>query len=122
MGKIRLRTSLGKIDEMRVKMNKINKSNRNENSISNFLISRFSPVMANLSAGSSAGESATLTLDNRESLKSKLLRASSDKISCLQETVSLLNQSLGEENQALLEADKEPKILGKGLQKAVERK
>ena len=78
--------------------------------------------MANLSAGSSAGESATLTLDNRESLKSKLLRASSDKISCLQETVSLLNQSLGEENQALLEADKEPKILGKGLQKAVERK
>ena len=122
MGKIRLRTSLGKIDEMRVKMNKINKSNRNENSISNFLISRFSPVMANLSAGSSAGESATLTLDNRESLKSKLLRASSDKISCLQETVSLLNQSLGEENQALLKADKEPKILGKGLQKAVERK
>ena len=122
MGKIRLRASLGKIDEMRVKMNKINKSNRNENSISNFLISRFSPVMANLSAGSSAGESATLTLDNRESLKSKLLRASSDKISCLQETVSLLNQSLGEENQALLEADKEPKILRKGLQKAVERK
>ena len=103
-------------------MNKKNKSNRNENSISNFLISRFSPVMANLSADSSAEESATLTLDNRESLKSKLLRASSDKISCLQETVSLLNQSLGEENQALLEADKEPKILRKGLQKAVERK
>ena len=100
----------------------MNKSNRNENSISNFLISRFSPIMANLSAGSSAGESATLTLDNRESLKSKLLRASSDKISCLQETVSLLNQSPGEENQALLEADKELKILGKGLQKAVERK
>ena len=79
-------------------MNKINKSNRNENSISNFLISRFSPVMANLSADSSVEESATLTLDNRESLKSKLLRASSDKISCLQETVSLLNQSLGEKN------------------------
>ena len=103
-------------------MNKKNESNRNENSISNFLISRFSPVMANLSADSSAEESATLTLDNRESLKSKLLRASSDKISCLQETVSLLNQSLGEENQALLKADKEPKILGKGLQKAVGRK
>ena len=48
-------------------MNKINKSNRNENSISDFLTSPFSPVMANLAAGSSAGESASLTLDKRES-------------------------------------------------------
>ena len=69
-------------------MIKINKSNRNESSMSDFLSSTFSPVMANLAAGSSAGESASLALDKRESLESKLLRASSEKISCLQETLS----------------------------------
>ena len=67
---------------MRVKMNKIdlNKSNGNENSVIGFLSSSFSPVMASLAAASSAGESVSLTLDKRESLESKLLRASSKKI------------------------------------------
>ena len=67
---------------MRVKMNKmdLNKSNGNENSMSGFLSSSFSPVMASLAAASSAGESVSLTLDKRESLESKLLRASSEKI------------------------------------------
>ena len=32
-------------------------------------------------------ESASLTLDKKDSLESKLLRASSEKISCLQKTV-----------------------------------
>ena len=80
-------------------MNKMNRSNRNESSMRNFPSSLFSPVMANLAAGSSARESASLTLDKGESLESKLLRASSEKISCFLETVSLLNQCIGEENQ-----------------------
>ena len=83
---------------MHVKMNKINKSNRNESSMSDFIGSPFFPVMVNLAAGNSAGESASLTFDKRESLESKLLRASSEKNSCLQETVSLLNQCRGQEN------------------------
>ena len=62
LDKVRLRTSLG----MHVKMNKINKSNRNENSMSDFHSSPFSPVMVNLAVGSSAGESASLTLDKRK--------------------------------------------------------
>ena len=116
LDKIRLRTSLGKIKEMYVKTNKINKSNRKENSMSDFLSSPFYPVMANLAAGISAGESASLTL-TRESLESKLLRPSSKKISCLHKTVSLLNQCIGKENQGSLETDKELKILGKDIKK-----
>ena len=73
--------------------------------------------MADLAAGSSAGESASLTLDKRDSLESKLHRASSDKISCLQETVSLLNQRICGENQGQLQNDKELKILGKDFKK-----
>ena len=55
--------------------------------MSDFLSSPFSPVMANLAAGSGTGEIASLTLGKKESLESKLLRASSEKISCLQETI-----------------------------------
>ena len=43
---------------MCVKVNKINKSNRNGSSMRDFLILPFPPVMANLAAGSSAEESA----------------------------------------------------------------
>ena len=49
-------------------MNIINKSNRNYNSMSNFLSSPFSPVMANLTTASIAGEGASLTDKRRESL------------------------------------------------------
>ena len=65
------------------------------------MTSPFSLVKGDLPAGSSsAGESASLTLDKkRDSLEIKFRRASSEKISCLQETVSLLNQCIGEENQ-----------------------
>ena len=59
----------------------------------------------------------TLTLVKRDSLESKLHRASSEKIFCLQETVSLLNQCIGEENQDRLQNDKELKILGKDFKK-----
>ena len=45
--------------------------------------------MENLSAGSSTRESASLTLEKRESLESKLPRAFSEKIICFQEAVSL---------------------------------
>ena len=68
----KFRLGLEKIKEMRVKMNEIIKSNRNESSMSDFLSSPFSPAMANLAAGSSAGESASLKLDRRECLDSKL--------------------------------------------------
>ena len=94
LDKFRLRLSLGKIEEMGVKMNKT-KNNRNESCISNFLNSPFSPIMANLAAGSSSGKSSSLTLDKRDSLESKLLRVLTEKNSCLQETVSLLNQCIG---------------------------
>ena len=69
--------------------------------MSDFLSSPFSPVMTNVTAGSSAGECASLILDKRESLESKFLRASSEKVSSLQDTVSLLNQYRGEENLKL---------------------
>ena len=63
--------------------------------MSDFLTSPFSLVMGDLSAGSSsAAESASLTLDKRDSLESKFRRASSEKISSLQKTVSLLTVSL----------------------------
>ena len=66
-----------------------------------------------------ARENTSLTLDKkRESLlESKLLKSSSEKISVLPETVSLLNKCLGKGNQGQLETDKELKILGKDLKK-----
>ena len=51
-----------------------------------------------------------MTLDKRDSLENKLLTRSTE-MSCLQETVSLLNQCIGKENQVLLQNDKELKIL-----------
>ena len=57
--------------------------------------------MMNLNTGSSIGEIASLTLDKRDSLERKFLRASSEKISNLQETVSLLNLCIGQENLQL---------------------
>ena len=68
MDKVRLRKNLRKIKKMRVKMNIINKSNRNDNSMSDFLSSPLSPVMANLTAASSAGKIVSLTDKKRESL------------------------------------------------------
>ena len=53
----------------------------------------------------------------KESLKSKLLRASSEKKFCLQETVPLLNQCISKENHGWLETDKELKILRKAFKK-----
>ena len=44
--------------------------------LSDFLSLPYSPVMANLAPGSSAGKSALLALDKRDSLESKLLTAS----------------------------------------------
>ena len=119
MDTFRLRERLGKIKEMcHVKMNKTKKSKRNDSCISEFLSSPFSLVMTDLAAGSSARESASLTLDKkRDSLESKFHRASSEKISCLQETVSLLNQCIGEENQGRLQNEKELEILGKDFKK-----
>ena len=114
----KLKENLGKIKKMRVKMNKTKKSKRNDSCMSDILSSPFSPVMADLAAGSSAGESASLTLDKkRDSLESKLHRASSEKIYCFQETVTLLNQCIGEENQGQLQNEKELKILGKDFKK-----
>ena len=118
MDKFRLRERLGKIKEMRVKMSKTKKSKKNDSCMSDFLSSPFSLVMADLATCSSAGESASLTLDKkRNSLESKLHRASSEKISCLQETVSLLNQCIGEENQGRLQNGKGLEILGKDFKK-----
>ena len=62
-----------------------------------------------------AGGNKSLTLDRREILLESELQASSNKISALQETVSLLNTCIREENQGRLESDKELKILGKSL-------
>ena len=78
MDKYRLRTSLGKIKKMCAKMNKTKKSKRNESCMSDFLSSPFSPVLIGLAAGTSTGESASLTLHKRHALESKLLRALSE--------------------------------------------
>ena len=78
MDKYRLRTNLGKIKEMCVKMNKTKKSKRNESYMSVFLSSPFSPVLTDLAADTSTGEKASLTLDKRHALESKLLRALSE--------------------------------------------
>ena len=119
MDKFRLRERLRNIKEMRVKINKTKKCKRNDSYMSDFLTSPFSLVMGDLSAGSSsAGESASLTLDKkRDSLESKFLRALSEKMSCLQETVSLLNQWIGEENPGRLQIEKELEVLGKDFKK-----
>ena len=101
LAKFRLRTSLGEIKEIRVKINKTKKINRNQSSMSDFFSSPFSFVMANLTVSSSAVESASLTLDKTESLESKFLRPSSEKISSFQGAVSLLNQCIGKENVKL---------------------
>ena len=53
----------------------------------------------------------------RDSLESKLHRESSEKMSSLQETVSLLNQCIGKKNQGRLQNEKELKILGKDFKK-----
>ena len=104
--------------DMCVQLLKMNKNNKNESSMSDFLSSPFSPAMPMGNTSLAAGENTSLTLDKRESLlESKLLKASSEKISALQETVSLLNTCLGEENQGRLETYKELKILGKDLKK-----
>ena len=53
----------------------------------------------------------------KESLERKLLRASSENLSCLWEIVSLLNQCISKKNQDQLETEKELKILGKDFKK-----
>ena len=68
--------------------------------------------MANFADGSSAGESAPMTLDKSNFLKSKLLTVSSETNSCLQEPVSLLNQCIVDKNQGRLKNEEELKILG----------
>ena len=105
---------------MCVKISKTKKvCKRNDSCMSDFLTSPFSLVMGDLSAGSSsAGEGASLTFNKkRDSLESKFRRALSEKISCLQETVSLLNQCIGEENQGRLQIEKELEVLGKDFKK-----
>ena len=92
MDKLRLREILGKMKEMCAQLLKKNKNIRNESSMSDFLSSPFSPAMAMGNTSLAAGENTSLTLDKRESLlESKLLKSSSEKISALEETVSLLN-------------------------------
>ena len=119
MDKFRVRERLRNIKEMRLKISKTKKCKRNDSYMSDFLTSPFSLVMGDLSAGSSsAGESASLTLDKkRDSLESKFRRALSEKMSCLQETVSLLNQWIGEENPGRLQIEKELEVLGKDFKK-----
>ena len=87
--------------------------------MSGFLSSSYSPVMANLAAGSSAWESASLTLDKRDSSESKLTASSEKCLVCMR--LSLLSQCIGEENQGRLKNDKELKILGKDFKKQMEK-
>ena len=106
---------------MYVKMNKINKSNINKSGICDFFSPPFSLVMANLAAGSSAGESVLLTLDKRNSLKSKLLRASSGKISYMQETI-FIEPVNRQEKPGLIRKWQRTENPWKGFQKRDERK
>ena len=77
LDKFRLGESQGKIS---AQLLKINKNNRNESSMSDFLSSPFSPAMPMGNTSLAAEENTSLTLDKRESLlKSKFLKASSEK-------------------------------------------
>ena len=77
LDKFRLGESQGKIS---VQLLKINKNNRNECSMSDFLSSPFSPAMPMGNTSLAAGENTSLTLDKRECLlKIKFLKASSEK-------------------------------------------
>ena len=95
--------------------NRIKHKIASESCMNDSLSSPFSPVMANVAAGSSSGELVPLTLEKRDSLERKLLRELTEKISCLQET--LLNQCIGKENQVQLQNDKEFEILRKDFKK-----
>ena len=85
--------------------------------VSEFLSSPFCPVVADLAAGSSAGESTSLTFGQIDLWKVSFLEHCLKNSSSLQETVSLLNQCVGEENQGQLQNDKESKILTKDFKK-----
>ena len=127
LDKFRLRKSLGKLKEMHVQLLKGNKNHRNVSSVSKFLSSPFSPTkpaeramgMGNTSLPLAARENTSLALKKRESLLESKLQASSEKISSLQGTVSLLNMCLGEENQGQLKTDKQLQILDKDLEKQI---
>ena len=71
MDKFILREKLGKIKEMHVKINKTKKVRQMISCMSDFLCSSFSLAMADLAAGSSAGESTSLTLDKKKRLFGK---------------------------------------------------
>ena len=79
--------------------------------MSDFLSSPFSLVTADLAAGSSAGESASLTLDKkRDSLESKLhIEHRLKKF--------LVSRRMHLENQGRLQNEKELEILGKDFKK-----
>ena len=76
-------------------------------------------AMGSTSLPLAARENTSLALKKRESLLESKLQASSEKISSLQGTVSLLNMCLEEENQGRLKTDKELQILDKDLQKQI---
>ena len=101
--------------EMHIKMKKINKSNRNESSMSEFLSSPFSPVFVNLTAGSSAGENASPKLDKRDLLGKKASLEYPLKKFLASRRLYLYWTSayIDEENQGWLGTDKERKIIGK---------
>ena len=117
LDKFKLRESLGKLKEMHARFVKVKKSIRNEKGLSEFLSSPFSPGNTLLPL---AGENASLTLKKRKSLLlEKKLQEKSEKISSLQETVSVLNECIVEENQGRLKTDKELQVLSKDLKKQV---
>ena len=112
---------------MRVRLLKVNKNHRSVSSLSEFLSSPFSPTkpaepamaMGNTSLPLALRENTSLALKKRQSFLESKLQASSEKISSLQGTVSLLSMWLKEENQGRLKTDKELQILDKDLQKQI---
>ena len=119
LDKFKLRESMGKLKEMRAQFVKVNKNNRNESMLSEFLSSPFFP--GNTSLPLAARENASLTLKKRESLLENKLQAKSEKISSLQGTVCPLNKCIVEENQGRLKTDKEFQVLSKDLKKQMKK-
>ena len=115
LDKFRLKISLGRIREMRVKLNKT-KNNRNKSCVNDFLGSPFSPVMQTWLLAAVLGKVHHWHW-KKEILWKVSFGGSTEKISCLQETLSLLNQCIDEENQGRLQNDKELEILGKDFKK-----
>ena len=115
---------------MRVQLVKVNKNNRIESSLSEFLNSAHLFFWNATSKANTNGKITPIDYqgkyitdtEKRESLLESKLQTSSEKMSSLQGTVSVLNMCIVQENQGRLKADKELQVLSNDLKKQMKEK